>query len=51
MNRWYLQEQIIGFLCEADAGMSEVPAKKLCRRRNFSGPAINSGAASTPVWR
>lgn len=29
----YTEEQIIGFLREADAGM---PAKKLCRKHGFS---------------
>ncbi len=41
----FTEEQIIGFLREADAG---VPIKDLCRRHGFAGRrAITSGAASS----
>ena len=41
MKKRYSEEQIIGFLKEADAG---VPVKELCRRHGFS-------EASYYVWR
>ena len=33
MKKRFSEEQIIGFLCEADAGM---PIKELCRQHGFS---------------
>lgn len=41
MKKRYTEEQIIGFLREADAG---VPVKELCRKRGFS-------EASFYLWR
>lgn len=41
MKKRYSEEQIIGFLKEADAG---VPIKELCRRQGFS-------EASYYLWR
>ena len=41
MKKRYTEEQIIGFLREADAGM---PVKELCRKRGFS-------EASYYLWR
>lgn len=41
MKKRYTEEQIIGFLKEADAGM---PVKDLCRRHGFS-------EASYYLWR
>ncbi len=41
MKKRYSEEQIIGFLKEADAG---VPVKELCRRHGFS-------EASYYLWR
>lgn len=41
MKKRYTEEQIIGFLREADAGM---PVKDLCRRHGFS-------EASYYLWR
>ena len=41
MNKRFTEEQIIGFLKEADAGM---PVKDLCRRHGFS-------EASYYLWR
>ena len=41
MKKRYSEEQIIGFLREADAGM---PVKNLCRRHGFS-------EASYYLWR
>ena len=41
MKKRYTEEQIIGFLREADAG---VPVKELCRRHGFSD-------ASYYLWR
>lgn len=41
MKKRYSEEQIIGFLGEADAGM---PIKELCRRHGFS-------EASYYLWR
>ena len=41
MKKRYSEEQIIGFLKEADAG---VPIKELCRRHGFS-------EASYYLWR
>lgn len=41
MKKRYTEEQIIGFLREADTG---VPVKDLCRRHNFS-------EASYYLWR
>ena len=41
MKKRYSEEQIIGFLKEADAG---VPVKELCRKHGFSD-------ASYYVWR
>ncbi len=41
MKKRYTEEQIIGFLKEADAG---VPLKELCRRHGFS-------EASYYLWR
>lgn len=41
MKKRYTEEQIIGFLCEADAGMG---VKELCRRHGFS-------EASYYLWR
>jgi putative transposase len=41
MKKRYTEEQIIGFLREADAG---IPVKELCRRHGFSG-------ASYYLWR
>lgn len=41
MKKRFTEEQIIGFLREADAGM---PIKDLCRRHNFS-------EASYYLWR
>lgn len=41
MKKRYTEEQIIGFLREADAGM---PVKDLCRRHSFS-------EASYYLWR
>lgn len=41
MKKRYTEEQIIGFLKEADAG---VPVKELCRRHGFS-------EASYYLWR
>lgn len=41
MKKRYTEEQIIGFLKEADAGM---PVKDLCRRHGFSD-------ASYYLWR
>ena len=32
MKKRYTEEQIIGFLCEADAGL---PVKELCRKHGF----------------
>ena len=40
----FTEEQIIGFLHEADAGL---PIKEPCRRQGFRRPAITSGAASS----
>jgi len=41
MKKRFSEEQIIGFLREADAGM---PVKDLCRRHGFSeGGAASSG--------
>ena len=36
MNKRYSEEQIIGFLREADAGL---PVKELCRKHGFSEPS------------
>ena len=36
MKKRYTEEQIIGFLREADAGM---PVKELCRKHGFSEPS------------
>jgi len=36
MKKRYTEEQIIGFLREADAGM---PIKELCRKHGFSEPS------------
>ena len=33
MKKWFTEEQIIGFLQEAEAGL---PVKELCRRHGFS---------------
>ena len=41
MKKRYTEEQIIGFLREADAG---IPVKELCRRHGFS-------EASYYLWR
>lgn len=41
MKKRYSEEQIIGFLSEADAGM---PVKELCRKHGFS-------EASYYLWR
>jgi Transposase len=41
MKKWYSDEQIIGFLRKADAGVS---VKDLCRRHGFS-------EASFYLWR
>ena len=41
MKKRFSEEQIIGFLREADAGM---PIKELCRRHGFS-------EASSSLWR
>ena len=41
MKKRFSEEQIIGFLREADAGM---PVKELCRKRGFS-------EASDSLWR
>lgn len=41
MKKYFSEEQIIGFLREADAGM---PVKDLCRRHGFS-------EASYYLWR
>ncbi|SFN67039.1 putative transposase [Formivibrio citricus] len=41
MKKRYTEEQIIGFLREADAG---IPVKELCRRHGFS-------EASDYLWR
>ena len=41
MKKRFSEEQIIGFLCEADKG---VPVKELCRRHGFSD-------ASYYLWR
>jgi putative transposase len=41
VKKRYTEEQIIGFLREADAGM---PVKELCRKRGFS-------EASYYLWR
>ena len=37
MKKRYMEEQIIGFLREADAGM---PVKELCRKHGFSDAAF-----------
>lgn len=44
MKKRFTEEQIIGFLREADAGM---PVKDLCRRHGFSEASITCGAASS----
>ena len=36
MKKHYAEEQIIGFLREADAGL---PVKELCRKHGFSEPS------------
>ena len=36
MKKHYTEEQIIGFLREADAGL---PVKELCRKHGFSEPS------------
>ena len=36
MKKRYTEEQIIGFLREADAGL---PVKELCRKHGFSEPS------------
>ncbi len=41
MKKWFTEEQIIGFLQEAEAGL---PVKELCRRHGFS-------EASYCLWR
>ena len=38
MKRRYTEEQIIGFLREADAGL---PVKELCRKHGFSEPSYS----------
>ena len=43
MKKRFTEAQIIGFLREAEAGLS---VAELCRRHRFSRRAITSGAAS-----
>ena len=55
MKKRYTEEQIIGFLREADAGL---PIKELCRKHGFSEPSYYAWKArrasvhlgSTDVW-
>ncbi len=44
MKKRFTEEQIIGFLREAEAGL---PVAELCRRHGFRRPATTSGAASS----
>ena len=55
MKKRYTEEQIIGFLGEADAGL---PIKELCRRHGFSEASFYlwriadaASAAKTPTKR
>lgn len=43
MKKRFTEEQIIGFLREAETG---IPIKDLCRRHGFPRPATTCGAAS-----
>lgn len=47
MKKRFTEEQIIGFLKEADAG---VAIKDLCRRHGFSEASYTSGAANSVAW-
>ena len=44
MKRRYTEEQIIGFLREADAGL---PVNELCRKHGFSEPSYTRGRPSS----
>lgn len=44
MKKRFTEEQTIGFLREAEAG---VPVKELCRRQGFSEAFTTCGEAST----
>jgi hypothetical protein len=47
MKKRFSEEQIIGFLKEADAG---VPVKDLCRRRGFSDASFYNWRRSSVGW-
>ena len=47
MKKRFSEEQIIGFLKEADAGM---PVVELCRKHVFPMPPIISGRQSLAAW-
>jgi putative transposase len=44
MKKHFTEEQIIGFLREAEAGL---PIKELCRQHGFSEAVTTCGAASS----
>jgi len=44
MKKRYAEEQIIGFLREADAGL---PVKELCRNHGFSEPSYYAWKAKS----
>lgn len=49
MKKRFSEEQIIGFLREADAGL---PVKELCRKHGLSEPSHPAGqAGAKPVYR
>jgi hypothetical protein len=47
VKKRFSEEQIIGFLREADKGIA---LKELCRKHGFSGRVTTSGGASTVAW-
>ena len=48
MKKRFSEEQIIGFLREADKGLA---VKELCRKHGFWEATTTSGGASSAGWR
>ncbi|KOS81622.1 transposase family protein [Burkholderia mallei] len=48
MKKRFTEQQIIGFLKEAEAGM---PVKELCRKHGFSDASFYTWRASSAAWK